>query len=252
LAKQMGSRFTDPSALIGGFKRTAAEDDRFKELKQEEFLKNSVSAGPTEMPEDLLKFLNDIGPVKRSLDKEMSSPKLVESLQGQEEKRSEREKLATQRQRRRMPMIEGIEKSLDGTKEIEMEAVTTSRTTNFSNAVLTDGDQLLLRDKDLFQVVREYSKAETENWRDADLKSFVTSCAPKLIDSTRTNDAGKLEKFSSDLTTSLRFIGIPVLLRDEDNSLVGIWQDRLSDMQYSRLTKTNRDKLLLEVEDYDQ
>ena len=58
-----------------------------------------------EMPPDLIKFLNDAGPLKRTVDKELTSTKVYDALMTDETTREEHTKQANLRVRRRMPIV---------------------------------------------------------------------------------------------------------------------------------------------------
>lgn len=178
--------FTDPTASLSGFRRDRGEIWEV-EKRQEEYLrqqnKNARGSAPesqgTEMSEDLLKFLNEAGPLERRVVKEFTSPKVYDALNDEEEERRLREKEAGLRRRRRMPLAEriglggegggegaegGDSDSPDGggalsssmRTEEERMALTVDRTTNFSvgEEVGEDPTVVRLRDLELLELLR--------------------------------------------------------------------------------------------------
>eukprot|EP00569_Conticribra_weissflogii_P016800 CAMPEP_0171400000 /NCGR_PEP_ID=MMETSP0880-20121228/6987_1 /TAXON_ID=67004 /ORGANISM="Thalassiosira weissflogii, Strain CCMP1336" /LENGTH=362 /DNA_ID=CAMNT_0011914253 /DNA_START=19 /DNA_END=1107 /DNA_ORIENTATION=- len=146
-----------------------------------------AEAGPPEMPPDLIKFLNDAGPLKRSIDRELTSPKVYDMLvkenndsqknfdnarskrtgepmfvnKGDEVNtaiRDQQAKEANVRVRRKMPIVGGNDgeliksfKSENGSGSDVDDGTMVTRTTNFST---TDRSELYtgfrLKREDLF------------------------------------------------------------------------------------------------------
>jgi len=79
-AAAASSKFSDPNALIGGFQRGTGKV-RKGDIEQEKFLKSMKGDSPQEMPQDLIDFLNEMGPLKKEVDKTFTSRRIVEQIQ---------------------------------------------------------------------------------------------------------------------------------------------------------------------------
>jgi hypothetical protein len=109
------------------------QQERQKQLQQEnksQRIEGTSAAGPPatnsnpaggykEMPEDLLKFIQDVGPAERSVDREFTATRLLEKENQEELDKAESVRTA-KRERVRMPLIQG-DKSF-----------TTEKNTNFA------------------------------------------------------------------------------------------------------------------------
>ena len=181
--------YSDPNAVHGGFRRENAPALP-QEAAQERFLRDQQQAKAgqqEEMPDDLLQFLND-NPLEKTVDRELTSPKVLDSLlveqeQGQDSSSSsggsgkDKEGGASQkraaprtRTRRTMPLAESMIEDLPGDVSADIAGATgVQRTTNFSTADVdgegakdTDGEEAqldrLLRstDNDLAILLRKH------------------------------------------------------------------------------------------------
>lgn len=179
--------YSDPNAIHGGFRRENAPALP-QEAAQEAFLRSQQPAGSAggqqEMPEDLLRFLND-NPLEKTVDRDLTSPKVLDSLLVEEEQKQQggktegasaatsagkkRTPRTRTRTRRTMPLAESMVEDLPGDVSADIAGATgVERTTNFSTADL-DGvggsdaasdearlDRLLrLTDRDLASLLRK-------------------------------------------------------------------------------------------------
>lgn len=260
-AQRRGSKFTDPNALLGGFTRgtgrreqegtvggVAPED--WKEHEQEMFLRRQGQGdllddknegtiqGPPEMPEDLIKFLTDTGPIQRKIDKSQTSPRLYDSLVNEEEERKAREVESKKRPRRReMPMMEGVDD------------VTTSRTTNFSmQTIEEEGDDptaLHLTDEELYNmlVARKSGHCDPDDGS-TDIASAASLYLDRHFSSVVDITEEQRKSNVTMLQNVLRYNGIPVLMKDTDGSYVGAWDHKVSDLKMMKLKPVPRDKFV--------
>ena len=143
-----GQKYIDPSATEAGFRRDGWETTRFEnEARQNQLMLEKMDKSPQGMPQDLLDFLNDVGPLERKVNKERTSPKVYESLKSEQEQVRKKVEESRMRKRRIMPMVEH---SSDG-EEAEEDGTATSRTTNFSSTNKEEDNQhLRLSDSELF------------------------------------------------------------------------------------------------------
>lgn len=211
--KAGSSKYIDPAAMQG-FKRDTWRDEEMipQEYSQRQFLQQNNQARQ-EMPDDLLKFLNDKGPVTKNVDKTLTSPKVYDSLQEEEEQRRQQEQQQNQRRRRRMPIIGDINASSG--EESVRDGTTVEKTTNFSTAVKNVNDaQLRMTDQEIFDLVSKLNAGaiEPERFVMDNLKSLNI-----LEDDPQTKKNIELIKHL------MNNYAIPVLMEDTDKSIVGAW-----------------------------
>lgn len=141
--------YSDPNAVHGGFRRENAPALP-QEAAQEQFLRDQQAKvqQQEEMPDDLLKFLND-NPLEKTVDRELTSPKVLDSLlvepeqgqgssssgKGREGGASPKRAAPRTRTRRTMPLAESMIEDLPGDVSADIAGATgVQRTTNFSTA----------------------------------------------------------------------------------------------------------------------
>lgn len=263
-----GGGASDPSALYGGFTRGQHEGGvgsfgESREREQESFLKHSGSRdaagvgavgggvsteddGPLgdakdlEMPEDLIKFLNNAGPLERKVDKSMTSPRVYESLEEEEEQRRQREEEAKLRSRRDMPMVEGDD------------TLTTTRTTSFST--YGDGDDpsdLRLTPEEMHDVLAARTTGggggavdDSAAAADAYLDERFPPQSPPSSGSGPAAPAMSQEDRRRNhvlLRGLYEHLGLPVLMKDTDGSYVGAWDHRVEDLRRMNLEVVDTD-----------
>ena len=196
--------YSDPNAVHGGFRRENAPALP-QEAAQERFLRDQQQAKAgqqEEMPDDLLQFLND-NPLEKTVDRELTSPKVLDSLlveqeQGQDSSSSsggsgkDKEGGASQkraaprtRTRRTMPLAESMIEDLPGDVSADIAGATgVQRTTNFSTA---DVDGEGAKDADGEQAQLERLLRLTDN----DLVILLRKHGATLDGTTTSNDAGE-------------------------------------------------------------
>ena len=196
--------YSDPNAVHGGFRRENAPALP-QEAAQERFLRDQQQAKAgqqEEMPDDLLQFLND-NPLEKTVDRELTSPKVLDSLlveqeQGQDSSSSsggsgkDKEGGASQkraaprtRTRRTMPLAESMIEDLPGDVSADIAGATgVQRTTNFSTA---DVDGEGAKDADGEQAQLDRLLRLTDN----DLVILLRKHGATLDGTTTSNDAGE-------------------------------------------------------------
>lgn len=207
------SKYTDPSALQG-FKRDTWRDDEMipQEHSQRQFLQRNNQTGQ-EMPDDLLKFLNDKGPVTKNVDKALTSPKVYDSLQVEEEQRRQQEQQQNQRRRRRMPIIGDME--TDPGEDTVLDGTTVEKTTNFSTAVKDKNhSELRLTDREMFDLVSKLhtGAVKPETYVRDKMKALNVS-----------EDDPETDTNIELIQNVMRYYSIPTLMQDTDKSIVGAW-----------------------------
>lgn len=245
-AAASNSKYTDPGAMQG-FKRDEwhAQDSLPSELSQTHFLlkKDGSSDGTKrttmqEMPDDLVKFLNDAGPLQRKVDKDLTSSKVYDSLLEEEEQRRQQDEHQRQRRRRVMPMIENDHLEQ---KEMDLDGTTVSRTTNFSTAT-SSGDKeersCALEDKELFQLLADLQANEItpEDFVQKIMKNHDSEEVEGANEQEETENVIKFRQENISLLENMKkYTGIPTIMQDTDKSFVGAWSDpsRIEKLQLS-------------------
>ena len=226
-ARATNNKYTDPSAMQG-FKRDQWTDVESlpSERGQADFLSQQSSQAPQEMPDDLIKFLNDAGPLERKVDKELTSPKVYDSLLEEEEVRKQQQDSNRQRRRRMLPMMgegEGnTDVDADSISKEKLDGTTVSRTTNFSTVKKEEKEtEIRLDDDQMFQLL---SKLQT---------GMIT---PDAYVEENKNEAMTVEQIEENvkiLQYMLENTSIPTLMQDDDKSYVGAWhtEDRIEKLK---------------------
>ena len=262
-ARSTNTKYSDPSAMIG-FKRDQWTEQEYlpSERDQLDFYANSnsnasniTSSAPhqpqpgtsnggseknpanIDMPSDLLKFLNDAGPLDKTVDKKLTSPKVYESLLEKDEQRKQ-QKQSDGRRRRVMPMVENNDNTqYTGGEEMEMkeDGTTVARTTNFSTNTASREQEdeslskLRLDDLQMFQLLSGL-QADSDSIT-ADL--FVEQ---HFKGSTRSSNIGsgsgsRMEENLQLVQQMKEHTAVPTLMQDTDKSFVGAWDERLEELK---------------------
>lgn len=243
--------YSDPNAVHGGFRRENAPDLP-QEAAQEQFLRREHGDTPEEMPEDLLKFLND-NPLEKTVDRELTSPKVYDSLtEGEADKRQKdnqkQKRTARTRTRRTMPLAESMIEDLPDDVPSDIAGATgVQRTTNFSTAEEDEEDDLdralRMTDKDLAALLRRYGCTEGKDndvatstttsleSKQKDAQAYLADVIPPDI----AGDDDRLVQHTTLVANAMLFNGMPTLLKDVDSDFVGVWSGRVRDMERMKL-----------------
>jgi len=225
LAKFAGNKYSDPNAAQYGFKRDTATKSA-KEQDQVTFLKELDKDTPQEIPDDLLKFLNDAGPASQTIDKELTSPRVRDMKE--DERKSHQNQSNKLRKRRKMPMVENLG---EGTPS---DGLTTERTTSFSTTVRDKNEShtrfshfevFEMLKKSQFKNAEVISKERLESIANSQLEEHVILNGSNPI----ITDSQKVESTRL-LLNVIKYNGSPVLMEDTDKSLVGAWSDRVEEL----------------------
>lgn len=208
--------FTDPNAMDGGFQRGLGAPIR-QDIEQEAFLKSQQEGDNQEMSEDLIKFLQDMGPIQR---KKTSTGPRVRKHQLEEH---ERRKLEEGRQIREMPIMQET-------------TFFTTRTTNFSRKK-EEEDPFGLTGRELFQLLQDGDAA-----------------AAAVAAQVETTNEKEKQEYSYMLHNSIKYLQVPVIMKDTDDTYVGTWPESVADMKLLKLTVVpeSQVRILLAVEDPDE
>ena len=194
---------------------------------------DDIDTSQMEMPPDLIKFLNDAGPLQRTLDKDRTSSKVYDSLLSNENERQEQAKQANTRVRKKMPIISAVKDTTNGNDDGTM----VERSTNFST---TDRTSRLLDESTRFGVTREdiynineklkgVTNVDSEEWKKIiqdEYKSIVAKGGDSSSKSKRRSDLIPFEN-------CIRYIGVPVIMKDNEGDILGVWPSLVEDVKHS-------------------
>ena len=219
-----------------------------------------------EMPPELIKFLNDAGPLKRTVDKELTSSKVYDALVADEKTREEHTRQANLRVRRKMPLVSYNDhdklirnderrnnKYMDAAPAVDEECdgddgTMTTRTTNFSTrdiSASTKSDFGLDR-MEIFQLALKLKeiKVNSSKWKEELENEFKQIRRKKMLSSKGdTKDFGQLKDFAL-FENSMRYIGVPVLMKDTEDDIVGVPSHKVEDLRFSGLKEVPDEKVI--------
>lgn len=219
-----------------GFYRGQITDPR--DVAQERFLIQRSGAPKSqqtpELAPDLLKFLQDVGPLEKRINKEMSSPRLVNELekgQGGEDTEKKHRLEAARRNRDEMNLVDQI----DG--------YSTPRTTNFfTTSVVEDEADFGLTDLELYDFLKRATKQEPKF-----CSTYHKERLEAMESATPWTDEEKQEQEKL-LSDAMKYLSLPVIVKDDDSSFIGMPQKELDkEFAYQKLdvVAESRVKLVL-------
>ena len=212
---------------------------------------NNNNSKILEMPPDLLKFLNDAGPITRTVDKQLTSARVYDIIAQDEKVLNEHARQANTRVRRRMPILSSPSSSsrngeLDDDND---DGNMTERTTNFSttkrSANQYSNDNLDVTRDDIFDLSTKLRGmiVDTPEWKKM-IGDHYNVIAKKynsaLISTTTTKGFDQLRDLTL-LENSARYIGVPVLMQDIEGDIIGMWHHKVEDMKHSSGLKEVRE-----------
>jgi hypothetical protein len=221
----------------GGFLRgdgLASQDIR--DVGQEMFLKSQQKDAPQEMPADLLRFIQDVGTAKKSVDKEMTASRLLETENVKELEKTESERQAP-RQRQNMPLIASLQEERD-------DGFSVKRSTNFSSSVATDEPEtdFGISNLEFYELMLE----KENQGDDAAIESYYKAAISR--DGEEWNeDESHLHKLK--LKQALQAVAIPVIRVDEEGNIYGLHPDRLPGPEVKSMQPVPSSKVKLVLQD---
>lgn len=224
--------------------RQEAQQQAF--LQQQQHKDNSTRPPQQDMPDDLIRFLNDVGPLqeKRKSDSkpEKRPPRLPRHLLPSEQQQQEQEPSTSQaaavdktRHQHAMPLAEKIE------------GFDTMRTTSFSNRQdVHDSVDFGLEILDFYKLLASSSKDDTKA-----VDRFYQSYASKLKaeDETLNWTPKQSEEHRSLIQQSLQALQLPIVMKETDDTYVGVWPDKVNDYKLLKLRETSKAQVKLVLED---
>ena len=257
-AAATASRTSHPSTTIQQRTRAAAEAEWKRSSaapssQQQVFVEDDTTSPPEttmqEMPPDLIKFLNDAGPLQRTIDKDLTSPKVYEALLKDDDEKAalnEQAKQANTRVRRKMPIISAIQNDSNGDVN---DGTMVERTTNFSTTdrstrlqLDSKNYRLSITREDLFDISEKLNgiKVDTPQWKEI-IEEQYDAIANNNNNNDNNNivsDNGKEKTFDQlkDITlfeNSMKHIGIPIIMKDNEGDIIGVWSSTVEDVKHS-------------------
>ena len=152
----------------------------------------------------MIKFLNDVGPLERKVDKEFTSPRLRESLHQHELERREHEQ-DSRRKVSEMPLM-----------GVEMDHVT-RRTTNFSTAAAKEDEGFGLTGVQMYEMLA-LNKSNEELWKD--------SC---------NGDESEKDAQLELIESCRKYLELPIVMKDKDSEYLGLSESTVETSDMFRL-----------------
>jgi hypothetical protein len=187
--------------------------------------------GPPDMPDDLLKFIQDVGPTKQSVDKELTTPRLLK-----EENLGELNKAESTRK----PMRERTNMPLMG----EDEEHTTMRNTNFrSSSKLQEEKDFGITNMQFYEILTK-KDANVETVGTA-VDSFYKRLVPEENDWTDQ----EIEQHRQRLRDAMNAVELPVLRKDANGNFLGLYPADVPGPEVKAVEPIPSNKVKLVLED---
>jgi len=173
------------------------------------------------MPDELLKFLNDMGPAQRSVDESRTSKRILKK--GKETGNVDE-------------VIEDLEKEQRNRRR-QLWATHTA-----ANTAMIPEDSSSIENMDGGSETKEECRNEKEDdillYKEEQLSSLLKN----ILDVNDTNKSGLdnlMKELKIDNATLEKIscsISYPIIMKDTDDELVGAWQDKINDLKQMGLT----------------
>jgi hypothetical protein len=228
------------------------EVDRNVKTEQQQTASSSTATtttGTTEMSEELLKFIQNVGPAQQGIDREFTAPRLL-----QEENSVELQKLESvrrpARQRRKMPLMGQDQRFV------------TEKNTNFSSLEQEENDDDLLATRSTstktkkvvglenFQLYQflEQNEKESNQSKEKKIEAF---CEKLAVDGhAQTWTETEIQQLNYLLQQTLQHIEIPVLCMDMDgNNMLGLYPKDVPAPEVKSVSTIPDTKVMLVLKD---
>ena len=234
VGKQEASAFpksTSTAANPGNFFRGQIEDprDQIQQTYLEQQHKRSKEQGPQDLSPELLKFISDVGPAKKEVDEDFTSPNVMK-----DEKELSKMKKAQSRDRKRQRQTMPL---MDGNDEF-----TTVRNTNFSQGTEEDTKDFGTTNLQLYYLLTQKESGQN-----------VDDLVNSFWNATTSSDDGwteeERETYMRLLRNSIEGIEIPVLLKDTDANIIGTYQKKVPGPEARGIQRVPESKIKLVLKD---
>jgi hypothetical protein len=233
-APEQASQMTSTPANPGKFMRGEGQEDA-RDVGQEKFLQRmhniddaEKSKGAREMPDDLLKFINDVGPATKIVDEDFTSPRLLKD--GQEELKKQESSKKSNRERRVMPLMGGDDN------------FTTTRNTNFSRRKEATAKDFGASNLQIYDLLSRKTSGSDVN---AIVDNFYKE--NMAIESDWTEDEKSAHRAL--LGQVMAAIEIPVLLKDAEGNFMGVYPDSVPGEEIKAVQRIPETKVKLVLAD---
>lgn len=207
---------------------------------------NTTPAGNTEMPEDLLKFIQDVGPAKQSIDREFTTSRLLK-----EENRDELNKLESvrtaRRERVRMPLMQGDDN------------FTTERNTNFSvsnvSALASSADEhdFGLTNVQLYDFLSKKGQGEDDIFVDDFHEKILSDNEKEKDGQPSSSSSSKAEEAKEKglklLSQTLDVLEIPTLRMNADGDILGLYPKDVPGPEMTSISPLPESKIIIVLKD---
>lgn len=236
--QQTSQRFTDPNATEAGFTRGEGAVVDARDARQRQFLEEKAGGAEfKEMPDDLVKFLKDVGPIQPKAERKRT-------------KRLDAKGQPSGQKHVAPPRAGEIVDSSPRKREsmrlaADVEGFDTVRTTSFSN-------------KQDLEDPRDFSVGDT-----LDLYSLIVRkhTAPSVTDAVESFYQERIKDRDVDWTeeeasrhrelvrNSMEFLELPVVMKDTDETYVGAYPERVAELQQLKIAQVAKERVRLVLED---
>jgi len=193
---------------------------------------DDIDTSQMEMPPDLIKFLNDAGPLQRTLDKDRTSSKVYDSLLSNENERQEQAKQANTRVRKKMPIISAVKDTTNGDDGTMVERSTNFSTTDRTSRILDESTRFGVTREDLYNInekLKGVTNVDSEEWKKIIQDEYESIIAKNVDSSSKSDDLKDLIPFEN----CMRYIGVPVIMKDNEGDIIGVWPSTVEDVKHS-------------------
>lgn len=230
----------NPAAFLRG---TGASVEDIRDKGQELYLRNvhkvddeKTAKGPAEMPADLLKFIQDVGPARQSVDKDFTAPRLLEKDNESELAKTESARKVT-RERIKMPLMG------------EDTDFMTTRNTNFSkkSTQADPAETFGLSNLQLYQLLAQNGQSGKDH--SESIESFYDSVVSETqADGSAWTDEEK-EAHKQLLKDARNAIEIPILRMDTDGNFLGLYAEDVPGPEVKSIEVIPENKVKLVLQD---
>lgn len=202
--------------------------------------KGNASAKNTEMPEDLLKFITDVGPATKSVDREFTTSRLLKE-ENQEELNKLESVRTAKRERIRMPLMQGEDE------------FATEKNTNFTvgdaKSLSAETHDFGLSNVQLYELLSQKDTRE-EGQTVNEVHEKIVSDSEDCIADYSSPKGEELKKNELDLLTqTLRALEIPTLRLNEDGDILGLPSKDVPGPEMKSITTIPEDKIIMVLKD---
>lgn len=220
-AAAVSAQYSDPSAIAGFRRRLDGQD-----LKQQQFLQQKAGGRPNqEMPPELLKFLNDVGPVRKR-----DSSKQLGDRAGRESTST----IDASRRKEPMPLAESVT------------GFETDRTTSFSHKHdVVDPKELSVDVVGLYALLAQHDQYSVSS-----NVELVSDYYEQLIRGRNAEWTVSEQRSHKELLqNTIKYCSLPVIMKDTDDDFIGTWQHRVEELERMKVSLVSKSSVKLVLED---